>query len=109
MLPSGVNPPSSTPGPISPGASSSSGEKRTHSESAALPNCPSVSSGSGVKRAHGESNVNDDEDQPGTCARISNLIAGLHGMDAVEDDDMCSGEGMNDEWPRDTLESENGA
>ena len=34
-------------------------------------------SGSGVKRAHGESIVNDDEEHPGTRARISNLIAGL--------------------------------
>ena len=31
----------------------------------------------------------------GTRARISNLIAGVHG---AEDDEMCSGEGMNDEW-----------
>ena len=30
-------------------------------------------------RAHGESIVNDDEEQLGTRARISNLIAGLRG------------------------------
>ena len=84
--------------PILPGASSSSGVKRTYSESTALPNSPGASSGSGVKRAHGESNVNDDEGQLGTSAWISNLIAGLHGVDAAEDDEMCSGEGMNDEW-----------
>ena len=53
-----------------------------------------------MKRAHSESIVNDDEEQPGTrTGRISNLIAaGLHGVDAAEDDEMCSGEGMNDEW-----------
>ena len=72
--------------------------KRTYSESTALPNSPGVSSGSGVKRAHGESIVNDYEEQPGTRARISNLIAGLHGVDAAEDDEMCSFEGMNDAW-----------
>ena len=72
--------------------------KRTYSESIALPNSLGVSSGSGVKRAHCESVVNDDEEQRGTRARISNLIAGLHGVDAAEDDEMCSGEGMNDEW-----------
>ena len=98
---------------ISPGASSSSGVKRTYSESTALPNSLGVSSGSRVKRAHGESVVNDDEEQPGTRARISNLIAGLHGVDAAEDDEMCSGEGMNDEWlsswyPETQYESENG-
>ena len=31
---------------------------------------PGVSSGSGVKRAHCDSIVNDDEEQPGTRARI---------------------------------------
>ena len=51
-----------------------------------------------MKRAHGESIVNDDEEQPGTRARISNLLAGLHGVDAAEDDEICSGEGINDEW-----------
>ena len=41
---------------------------------------------------------NDDEEQPGTRARISYRTAGPHGVDAAEDDEMCSGEGMNDEW-----------
>ena len=57
-----------------------------------------VSSGSGVKRAHGERIVNDNEEQPGTRAWISNLIAGLHGVDAAEDDEICSGDGIPDEW-----------
>ena len=63
---SGVTPSSSTSTPISPGASS----------------------GSGVKRAHGESIVN----QAGTRARISVLVAGLHGVNAAE------GDGITDEW-----------
>ena len=96
--PSGVIPPSSTSTPISLGASSSSGVKRTYSESSALQNSPGVSSGSGVKRAHGESIVTDDEEQPGTRAWISALIAGLHGVDAAEDDETCSGDGKNGEW-----------
>ena len=25
-------------------------------------------------------------------------FAGLHGVDAAEENEMCSGEGMNDEW-----------
>ena len=37
-----------------------------------------------MKRAHGESIVNDDEEQPGTRARISALIAGLLGVDAAK-------------------------
>ena len=45
--------------------------KRAHSESSTLPNSPCVSSGSGVKRAHGDSIVNDDDEQPGTRARLS--------------------------------------
>ena len=91
-MPSGLNPPSSTSTPISPGASSSSGVNRSYSESTALPNSPGVSSGSGVKRAHGESIVNDDEEQPEKRVRISNLIAGLHGADAAEDDEISSGD-----------------
>ena len=98
VVPSGSTSSSSTSIPISPAVSSSSGVKRTYSESTALPNSPGVSSGSGVKRAHGESIVNDDEKQPGTRAPISNLFAGLHGVDAAEDNEMCSGEGMNEEW-----------
>ena len=96
--PPGVIPSSSISTPISPGASSSSGVKRTYGESTALPNSPGLSAGSGVKHAHGERIVNDVEEQPGTCAPISNLIAGLHGVDAEAEDEMCSGEGMNDEW-----------
>ena len=77
VVPSSAVQSSSTSIPISLGASSSSGVKRTYSESTAVPNSPGVSSGSGVKRAHGESIVHDDEEQPGSRARISNLIAGL--------------------------------
>ena len=62
-VPSGSTPSSSTSIPISPGATSS-GVKRTYSESTALPNSSGVSSGSGVKRAHGESIVTDEEEQP---------------------------------------------
>ena len=72
--------------------------KRTYSESTALPNSPGVSSGSGVKRAHGDSIATDEEEQPGTRARMSNLIAGLHGVDVTEDDDISSGDGIADEW-----------
>ena len=63
-----------------------------------LPNSPSVLSGSGVKRAHGDSMVNDDNEQPGTRARISALITGLHGVIAAEDDEIHSGDGITDEW-----------
>ena len=77
VLPSDAISPSSTPIPISSGASSSSGVKRTYSESTALPNSPGVSSVSG------ESIVNDDEEQPGTRALISALT---------------SGDGITDEW-----------
>ena len=47
---------------------------------------------------HNESIVTDDEEQPGTRAWISNLIEGLHGVDAAEDDEICSGDGIPDEW-----------
>ena len=92
---SGVTPLSSIPVQISPGASSNSGVKRTHSESTALPsvpgtmsgsdvkracsestarpNPPDASSGSGLKRAHEKGTANDDVEQPGTRARISTL------------------------------------
>ena len=63
-----------------------------------LPNSPGVSSGSGVKRAHGDSIVNDDDEQPGTRARLSVFIAGVHGVNAAEDDEICCGDGINDEW-----------
>ena len=86
--------------------------KRTYSESTSLPNSPGVSSGSGLKRAHGESIVNDDEEQPAARARISVLIAGLQGVDAAEDDEICSGDGITDEWLSswypDSYESEDG-
>ena len=39
-----------------------------------------------------------DEEQPGTRARISNLLAGLHGVDAAEDDEICNGDEDPDEW-----------
>ena len=96
-MPSSSNPSSTTAIPISPGASSGRGVKRTHCESTALPNFLGISSGSGVKRAHGESILNDDEEQPVTRAWISNLIAGLHGVDTAENDEMCSGDGIPDE------------
>ena len=51
-----------------------------------------------MNRAHGEGIVNDDEEQLGTRAQISNLIAGLHGVDAAEDDEVRSGDGITDEW-----------
>ena len=51
-----------------------------------------------MKRAHGDSIVNDDEEEPGTRARISALIAGLHGVNAAEDGEICSGDGITDEW-----------
>ena len=93
-MPSGLNPPRSTPVPISSG----SGVKRTYSERTALPNSPGVSSSSGVKRAHVESIVHDDEEQPGTRARIPALIAGLHGVDTAEDAEISSGDGITDGW-----------
>ena len=97
-VPSGSTPSSSTSIPISPAASSSSGVKRTYSESTALPNSPGASSGSGVKRAHGESMVNDDEEQPPARGQISALIAGLHGVNAAEDDETVNGDGIPDDW-----------
>ena len=72
--------------------------KRTYSESTALPNLPGVTSGSGLKRAHEKSSANDGEEQHGTRARISTLIAGLHGVDTAEDDEICSGDEVPDEW-----------
>ena len=56
-VPSGAIPSSSIPVQISPGVSTSSGVKRTYSESTALPNLPGITSGSGVKRACNESTV----------------------------------------------------
>ena len=51
-----------------------------------------------MKRAHGESFVNVDGEQPGTRPRISALIAGLHGVNGAEVDEICSGDGITDEW-----------
>ena len=80
-----TTPTSSTSVPIPSGASSSSGVKRTYSESTA--NSPGAS-GNGVKRSHDESFMRDDEEQPGTRARLSALIAGLRGVNAAEDDEV---------------------
>ena len=44
------------------------------------------------------STTNDDEEQPGTRAQISNFIAGLHGVDAAEDGEICNGEEVLDGW-----------
>ena len=71
--------------------------KRACSESTAPPNPPVVSSGSRLKRAHEKGTANDDEEQPGTRAWISNLITGLHGVDAAEDDEICNGDEVRDE------------
>ena len=119
-MPSSVIPSNSIPVQISPGASSSGGVKRTNSESTALPsvpgamsgsdvkcacsesiarpNLPGASSRSGLKRAHEKGTANDNEEQPGARAWISTLIAGLHGVDAAEDDEMCNGDEVHDEW-----------
>ena len=93
-VPSSSTPSSSTLIPVSPAASSNSGVKRTYSESTALPNSPGV----------------DEEEQPGTRARSSTLIAGLHGVDVAEDDEISSGDGITDErlssWYPETQMSE---
>ena len=117
--PSGVIPSSSIPVQISPGASSRSDVKRAYSESTvmpnpevsagsgvkrgcsesiALPNPVIVSSGSGLKRAHQKSTADDEEEQPGTRARISNLIASLHGVDVAEEDENWNGDEVSGEW-----------
>ena len=74
------------------GVTSGNDVKRACSESIARPNPLVVSSGSGWKRAHEKGTANDDEEQPGTRARISTLIAGLHGVDVAEDDEICNGD-----------------
>ena len=84
--------------PSVPGVTSGNDVKRACNESTARPNPPVVSSGNGLKRAHEKSTANDDEEQPGTGARISNLIAGLQGVDAAEDDEICNGDEVPDEW-----------
>ena len=82
----------------SPRASSGSNEKRACSEGTAQPNPPVVSTGSGLKRAHEESPANDEDEQLGSRARISNLIAGLHGVDIAGDDEICNGGEVPNEW-----------
>ena len=72
--------------------------KRACGESTALPNPPVVSSGRGLRRGHEKGTASDDEEQPGTRARIPTLIAGLHGVDAAEDDEICNGDEVHDEW-----------
>ena len=72
--------------------------KRTLSESTALPNAPCAPADSVVKRPHGESIVSEDEEQPAIQARIETLVAGLHGVNAAEDDEVCSGDGFTIEW-----------
>ena len=42
--------------------------------------------------------MNDDEEQLVTRVRISALIAGIHGVNVAEDDEVCSGAGITDEW-----------
>ena len=88
----------STALPNSPGVSSGSGVKRACSESTTPPNLPVVSSGSGLKRAQEKSTANDEEEQPGTRARNSTLIASLNGVDAAEDNEICNGDEVPDGW-----------
>ena len=40
----------------------------------------------------------DDDEEPWKSARISNLLAGLHGVDAADDDEICNGDGNLYEW-----------
>ena len=35
---------------------------------------------------------------PGTRARISTLIAGLHGVDTAADDEICNGDEVSCKW-----------
>ena len=114
-VPSDVILVNSSPGQIFQEASSSSGVKRPYnestttpnlpgdtksvcSESTAQPNSPDVSTGSSVKRAHEKSSANDEDEQPASRARISNLISGLHGVNMAEDDEICNGDEVPDEW-----------
>ena len=89
---------SSTSTPIPSGASSRCGVKRTFCESTALPNSSGASSGSGVKRSHDESSMRVDEEQPMTRARLSALIAGLHGVNAAEDGEVFTGDAVTEGW-----------
>ena len=115
LVPSGVIPSTSIPNQFSrsgvkrpytesttmsntPAASSDCDAKRACSESTALPNTPVVSMGSGLKRTHEKDPANDDEEQRGSRARISTLIAGLHGVDIADYDEICNGNEVPDEW-----------
>ena len=51
-----------------------------------------------MKRAHEKSTAHDDDEQPGTRDRISTLVAGLHGVEAAEDDEIYNGDEVPDEW-----------
>ena len=42
--------------------------------------------------------VNDDEEQPRARAQISALIAGVHGVNAAEDDEIVNVDGIPDDW-----------
>ena len=42
--------------------------------------------------------MGEDEEQPATRARIEALIARLHGVNAAEDDEICSGDGSTEDW-----------
>ena len=57
-----------------------------------------LSSGSGVKRSHDESFMSDEEEQPVIRARISALTAGLHGVNAAEDNEVSNGDAVTEEW-----------
>ena len=88
----------STTTPNLPGVMSDSDAKRVCSEGTAQPNSPDVSTGSSVKRVHEKSSANDEDEQPVSRSRISNLIAGLHGVNIAEDDEICNGDEVPDEW-----------
>ena len=51
-----------------------------------------------MKRPHGESIMGEDEEQPATRAQIEALIVRLHGVNAAEDDENCSGDGSTEDW-----------
>ena len=50
-----------------------------------------------MKRSHDESFMSDNEEQLVTRARISALIAGLHGVHAAEDE-VSNGDAVTEEW-----------
>ena len=57
---------------------------------------PGVSSSISVKRGHSESAMNYYYEQPATRARLSALVARLHGVDAAECDEINTGEWIDD-------------